>query len=177
MKKLLTLLTLPIITFGTPATAQETHAGATGAATGDPSYLSLGLGIFDVFDDDEATDFRLEYRDGTPVLWRIKPYVGGELTTDGSVWAGGGLYADFYATNEVVITPSWGVGLYNDGSSDLDLDYPLQFRAQIEAAYQFYSGSRLGVSYNHTSNYDLGDTNPGTDTIGVYYHLPIRSLF
>ncbi len=172
MKKLLSLLALPLIAFSAPALAQD-----TGSVQTDQSYLSLGVGVYDVFEDNEATDFRIEYRDGSPLLWIIKPFIGAEATHEGTLWGGGGFYADLKATDNIIITPSWGVGLYTDGSSDLDLDYPIEFRSQIEAAYQFYSGNRVSLSYSHMSNADLGDDNPGADTVGVYYHMPINSLF
>ncbi len=75
-----------LLGFGIPAQAQE---------SADPSYLSLGLGIYDVLDDDEAADVRVEYRHSDALFWKIKPWGGLEATTDGSIWAGAGVLADF----------------------------------------------------------------------------------
>lgn len=154
-----------------PALAQE-----SGAA--DPAYLSLGVGIYDITQaDDTAADFRLEYRHDAPLFWKIKPWGGAEVTSDGSIWAGGGILADFNLTDNIYVVPSFGVGLYSQGGSDKDLDYPIEFRSQIEGGYQFMNGHRVGIAFGHISNADLGDDNPGTEILNLYYHVPVGSLF
>lgn len=157
-----------LVVMTTPANAQE---------FADPSYLSLGLGVWDIGQfDDTATDFRVEYRHGAPLFWKIKPWAGAEGTNDGSIWGGGGILADF-ETNQFYITPSLGVGLYTKGGSEKDLDSPIQFRTQIEAGYEFSNSQRLGLSYGHISNAGLGGDNPGTEVLNLYYHIPVGSLF
>lgn len=158
-----------LLGFGIPAQAQE---------SADPSYLSLGLGVWDITQsDDTATDVRVEYRHGTPLFWKIKPWAGLEATTDGSIWGGAGVLADFKPADNIYITPSFGVGLYTDGGSEKDLDYPIEFRSQIEGGYQFMNGHRVGLAFGHISNADLGDDNPGTEILNLYYHMPIGNLF
>jgi len=144
----------------------------------DPSYVSFGVGVWDITqDDDMATDLRVEYRHGETLFWKIKPWAGLEVTTDGSVWGGGGILADFKPTDNIYITPSFGAGLYAQGGSDKDLDHVIEFRSQIEGGYQFDSGQRLGVAFGHISNADLGDDNPGTEILNLYYHIPVDTLF
>ena len=144
----------------------------------DTAFLSFGLGVWDVAQqDDTATDFRVEYRHNESLFWKIKPWGGVEGTTDGTLWAGGGLLADFKPADNIYITPSIGVGLYAHGSSDKDLDSPIEFRSQIEGGYQFMGGSRLGVAFGHMSNADLGDDNPGSEVLNLYYHMPVENLF
>ena len=157
-----------LVVTASPAKAQE---------SADPSYLSLGLGIWDIAQhDDTAADFRVEYRHGESLFWKIKPWAGVEGTSDGSIWGGGGILADF-EINQFYITPSFGVGLYTDGGSDKDLDHPIEFRTQLEAGYEFTNSQRLGVSFGHLSNADLGDDNPGAEVLNLYYHVPLGSLF
>ncbi len=171
MKKLILSASICGFTFtATPAFAQDESA--------ESSYLSLGVGIWDVTqDDDMATDLRVEYRHGDPLFWKIKPWGGLEATTDGSIWGGVGVLADFKPAQNIYITPSFGVGLYTDGGSDKDLDHPIEFRSQLEAGYEFDNTHRLGVAFGHISNADLGDDNPGTEILNVYYHMPVGSLF
>jgi lipid A 3-O-deacylase len=158
-----------LVTLAAPVKAQDSV---------DPSYISFGAGVWDITqDDDMATDFRVEYRHGALLFWKIKPWAGVEATTDGSLWGGVGILADFKICENVYITPSFGAGLYTDGGSDKDLDYPLEFRSQLEAGYEFANTQRLGVSFGHISNADLGDDNPGTEILNVYYHVPVGSLF
>lgn len=146
-----------------PSTAFAQEAG---------DLLSLSFGYFNPFGDDEALDLRMEYRPDHTYFWNIKPWAGIEATSDATVWAGGGFLLDYEIAPQWYVTPSIGAGLYFKGSSDLDLDYPIQFRSQLEGSYKFETGSRLGVAISHLSNADLGDHNPGTESLNVYWHMP-----
>lgn len=141
------------------------------------NYLSLGAGYYDIMDDDGAADFRVEYRSGEKYFWLIQPWGGVEFTAEGTIWAGAGALANIPIQPNIYLTPSFGAGLYTEGASDKDLDFPIEFRSQIEAAYQFPGNRRIGLAFSHTSNMSLGDSNPGTETLGLYYHVPVGSLF
>lgn len=162
---------LSLLIAAVPAKAQD-------SAQIDPAYLSLGVGIYDIIQHhDTATDFRLEYRHDKPLFWKIKPWFGAEATTDGTMWGGGGILADFHLADNIYVTPSFGAGLYTEGGSDRDLDSPLEFRSQLEGGYEFMNGHRVGVSFGHMSNGGTGDHNPGTEVLNIYYHMPVGSLF
>jgi lipid A 3-O-deacylase len=143
----------------------------------DADLISLSAGMYDAGDDNEAGDFRLEYRWGTPFFWMIKPWAGAEVTTDTSIWAGAGVLADIELADRLVLTPSFGVGFYDEGDSDLDLDYPVEFRSQLEISYKFDNENRVGISYGHISNASLGDDNPGVEILGLYWHVPVQQIF
>lgn len=144
----------------------------------DPAYLSFGVGGYDITQgDDRAIDFRVEYRHEETLFWKIKPWGGVEATTDGSVWGGVGILADLKLAQNIYFTPSFGAGLYAQGGSEKDLDYPLEFRSQLEAGYEFDNAHRVGVAFGHISHADLGDDNPGTEILNVYYHMPVDSLY
>jgi len=153
--------------FCMPSLAQDATGGDT-----EQDYISVSVGYFDVFDDEGAVDFRAEYRAGHTYLNLVKPWAGVEVTSDTSIWAGGGALIDYEFTPSWYVTPSVGVGLYTDGDSDLDLDYPIQFRSQLEVSHQYDSGHRAGIALSHTSNADLGDDNPGTEVLSFYWHIP-----
>ena len=138
----------------------------------DQDYISVAIGAYDVFGSDEAVDFRAEYRPGHTYLNLVKPWVGLEVTSDASIWAGGGLLFDYEFTPSWYITPSVGAGLYTDGGSDLDLEYPIQFRTQLEVSHQYDSGHRAGIALSHTSNAGLGNDNPGTEALSFYWSMP-----
>lgn len=141
----------------------------------DPSYLSLGAGWFDVNEqDDEAADFRLEYRDRRG-LWLFKPWAGLELTSDGGLWAGGGPLIDLHLGERLVLTGSFGVGAYEDGDGK-PLGATTEFRSQAEVAWRFQDRSRLALAFSHISNAGLGDDNPGTEILTLYYHVPVSRL-
>jgi len=140
--------------------------------------LSFGVGTYDVFDgEDRAADVRIEYRPGHTYFWTVKPWLGAEATTDGTLWGGGGFLADIDLSDKFYVTPMLGAGLYAQGSSDKDLGSPIEFRTQLEGGYKFDNGHRVGLAVGHMSNFGLDDDNPGTETLNIYYHLPIGGGF
>jgi hypothetical protein len=157
--------------------------GATSAAAqltppnGDSALLSFGVGWWDVLDnEDDAVDFRLEYRHDKGLFDDvIKPYGGLEVATDGTVWGGVGVLVDLYIGENVVLTGSFAPGLYAAGDGK-DLDYIVEFNTKIEAGWRFANHARLAVALSHLSNAGLGDTNPGAEVLTVYYHMPIDDL-
>lgn len=150
------------VVFSSPSSAQESGQ----------DYLSFSAGYFDLSGEDSAIDFRAEYRPGHTYFNLVKPWAGVEVTSDASIWAGGGLLLDYEFTPSWYVTPSVGAGLYTDGGSDLDLDYPIQFRTQLEVSHQYDSGHRAGLAISHMSNADLGDDNPGAETLSLYWSMP-----
>jgi len=143
----------------------------------DPDFLSFGAGYFDFNRrKDEGAEFRLEYRSDYK-LWHLKPFVAAAGATGGHGFFGAGVLLDIYFGRRLVVTPSFAPHLYVGGDSKLDLDYPLQFRSQLEIAYRFDDRSRLGLAISHYSNASLGDTNPGTETLTLYYSVPFDKLF
>lgn len=152
----------------------------TGSAKAeDTAYYSVGVGYYGVLDNkDSAADLRFEYRSEYSFLADdLHPWAGAEINSDASLWAGAGLYYDWNIAPNFYLAPSFGVGYYAKGSSDKDLDYPVEFRSQIEADYQLEDKSRVGVSFGHISNASLGDHNPGTEIVNFYYHVPTDSFF
>lgn len=153
------LVALILLGFSVPAKAQ-----------GD--LVSLGIGYYDINDNEEAADFRLEYRWDKELLWVIEPWVGGEVTSEGAVYALGGLLADIQVGDNFLITPSFGAGLYGDGDGK-DLGHVVEFRSQIELGWEFENSSRAGVAFGHISNAGLDNKNPGTEILNFYYHVPV----
>lgn len=176
MKRFINLAAILLsVGLAAPAFAQDA-SGDAGDTNVD--YVSVGVGAWDLTQgDDTATDLRIEYRDGESLIWEIKPWAGLEVTTDGSIWGGAGILADFNVADNIYVVPSFGVGLYAQGGSDKDLDFPIEFRSQLEAGYQFDNQQRVGVSFGHISNASMGDDNPGTEILNVYYHVPVGELF
>ena len=142
----------------------------------DPAFLSFGAGYFNIDQDEgQAAEFRLEYRSDLK-LWIIKPFAAVAATTDGSFFIGGGILTDIYFGRRVVLTGSFSANYYAQGGSDVDLGYPLEFRSQAELAYRFGDRSRLGVAVSHYSNLGLDDRNPGSETVSLYYSLPLGGI-
>lgn len=152
------------------------RAAAQVALNETPAVISLGAGWYDFkLQDDEAVDFRLEYRHGEDFLW-LKPWGGLEVTSDGAVWGGAGVLIDITFFDTVVLTGSFAPGLYEDGSGK-DLGHTVEFRSQVELGYQFENRSRLSLAFSHISNASLDDDNPGAEVLNLYYHIPLDVLF
>jgi len=87
-----------------------------------------------------------------------------------------GVLVDIPLFNQIYITPSFAPGLYYDGSGK-ELHYTLEFRSQIEISWRFASGHRIGASFNHISNANLGDDNPGVESAALTWIVPFDSIF
>ena len=152
-------------------------AHAADGLNDDPAFISFGAGYFDFNrQKDEGANFRAEYRSDYK-LWVFKPFAAVDYaTTDNGHhgFVGAGILMDIYFGNRFVLTPSFAPNYYFGGNKKLDLDYPLEFRSQLEAAYRFDDRSRLGLAVGHYSNASLGDSNPGTEYLTVYYSIPLQ---
>ena len=147
----------------------------TAALADNIDRVSVGVGYYDVFDNKDAADFRIEYRPGTPILWELRPWLGAEVTSDGAVYGAAGFLYDFQLSDKWLLTPGIGAGLYSDGGGK-DLGNAVEFRSMLELGYQFDNASRVSAGLSHISNASLGSKNPGTEIISVYYHMPVSWL-
>ena len=151
----------------------------------------LGLGIYDVkFDGsstNQAVDFRYEFRSDETLFdigpkednfFFLKPFFGIEYTNDSASYILTGIYIEdnlgelFEGNkNKFFFTPSFGAGFYDDGSGK-KLGNDIQFRTSLEVSYELKNNNRIGLSFSHISNANLGDKNPGVEIISLSYHIP-----
>ena len=149
------------------------------------------MGIYDIKLDgsekNQATDFRFEYRSNKSLLdigpeednfFFLKPFFGIEYTSDSASYLLTGIYLEDNLgelcegkKSNFYFTPSFGAGIYNDGSGK-KLGNDLQFRTLFEVSYQLKNKNRIGISFSHISNANLGDKNPGVEILSFSYHLP-----
>ena len=143
----------------------------------DPEFLSGAFGAFDFNrTKDQGTEFRIEYRSDKKISNLFKPFAAAAYSTSGHAFLGGGLLVDLFFGRRYVVTPSLGPHLYFGGDSDLDLDFPIQFRSQLEVAYRLDNRARVGLALSHYSNASLGSSNPGTESLMLYYSLPFNLI-
>ena len=173
MRRLGRISCLPI--FAAVLAAVLMAAPPEARADDDGGALVLGAGYTDpIKDDTAAADFRADYRHGKG-LWFIKPWLGIEATSEGSVWGGGGIYIDLPVYDRVFFTVSTGVGGYRQGGGK-DLGHTLEFRSQAEVTYRFANGTCLGAGFSHISNANIGDENPGQNVVSALYVVPLGNL-
>ncbi|HSI27674.1 MAG: acyloxyacyl hydrolase [Methylophilus sp.] len=133
--------------------------------------LGFAVGSYDIDGSNSATDFRVDYEYDTSIwLNDLKPWLGVQATTDGTIWLGGGLLYDWQFAETWHLKPGIGVGYYSRGSSDLDLGYPVEFRTQLEVAKDINPNNSLGLAVSHLSNANLDSVNPGVEVVSLYWH-------
>jgi len=156
-------------------------------------YDIIGLGLYDVkFDGsatNTATDFRYERRFDNALIeigpesdnfFYLKPFAGVELTSDSASYFITGIYLEdnlgtLFTGKEsnYIFTPSFGVGYYDDGDGK-KLGNNIEFRTTFELSYQLENQNRIGLSFGHISNANLGDKNPGVEILSLSYQIPFN---
>ncbi len=146
--------------------------GAPPRIGAEPAFLHLALGVYDVNDNEDAAEFRVEWRD-REWWWKLKPLAGVMATSDAAIYVYGGLAADFDLGRRFVLTPSLAAGLYEDGSGK-DLGSVIAFRSGLELAWRLEDGARVGLMFYHLSNAGIDDRNPGTEVLSLGYAIPLN---
>lgn len=159
-KILMTILELILLTGTGPARADETNT----------SYLVVGGGVMGVLDDTKSIigmiELQPKFRAGPFATWI------GFQASDQEYFLGGGVLLDWYVTDRLFITPSFGAGAYGEHHG-INLGSVLEFRSGIECGYDFKDAGRISIGFWHFSNAGFGDTNPGTEVVALRYSLPI----
>jgi hypothetical protein len=145
--------------------------GTSAARAEDPSYVAVGGGVYDVLHNYTAGQARLEYRFGQRWAF-LKPMLGVLATTDKSVMGYFGFRIDLYLGPHFVVTPNAAVGAFYRGDGK-QLGSTIEFKTGGEFAYRFDDHSRLGLQFDHISNAGIGKHNPGTESLVLYYSIPI----
>ena len=130
--------------------------------------VNFYAGTFDVIDkegDDKTSLFGVEHKNEklfrNTYLGQFKPITGGFITGDSSIYMYTGVEGQ-YKIGKVDILPSFAPGYYEKGNGK-DLGSILEFKSEIKLGIDFGKNSKFSYSYNHISNNDWGDTNPGAN--------------
>ena len=154
-------------------------------------YDVFGIGIYDVkFDgssSEDAIDIRYERRFDNTIIdigpeqdnfFYLKPFTGIELTSDSAFYLISGIYLEDNIgdlmtgkDNNWNFTPSFGVGYYDDGNGK-KRGNKVEFRTTLEFSYQLLNKDRIGISFGHISNANIGNKNPGAEIISISYQKP-----
>jgi len=156
-------------------------------------YDVFGVGYYDIkFDGSQtnsAADLRYERRFDKSIFtvgpenenfFYIKLFVGFESTTDSAFYFISGIYLEDNVGELFVgkeskfnFTPSFGAGYYSDGDGK-KLGNNIEFRTTLEISYELDNKNRLGVSFGHISNANIGDKNPGVEILSFSYQVPFN---
>ena len=100
-------------------------------------------------------------------LGNLNPVTGFFITVDNAKY----IYTGFQTTYDkgsFNVTPSFTPGLYDKGNGK-DLRHVLEFKTEIQISYNISTKSEVAFSYNHISNADLGENNPGANSYMFNY--------
>ena len=130
--------------------------------------ISFYTGTFDLIDkegDDQTSLFGVEHKNPNlfrnTILGKFSPVSGGFMTGESSVYLYTGIVGQ-YGIRPLKILPSFTPGFYEKGDGK-DLESALEFKSEIKIGFNIFENSKIGYSYSHISNNDMGDGNPGTD--------------
>ena len=152
-------------------------ATAVNARAEEPDFLTFGVGVYDMFDDQTTAEFRVEYVFSEQrKLWIFSPFVGLTGTAEGGTYGYGGVGIDIFFGRRFVITPNFAAGIYGNGDGK-DLGHAIEFRSGVAFAYRFDDFSRLGLTFHHISNAGLDERNPGVESLLLTYSTPLQKLF
>lgn len=167
LHKVILLSVLSVVLMSVSCPAQSTNDTPS-----TPSYLVVGGGMSGVFDDQKSiigmVEFQPEFHVGPLGTWI------GVQASDQEYYLGAGLLYDWYVTEHIFITPSFGAGVYGEHHG-IDLGSTLEFRSGIECGYDMKDSGRISVGFWHLSNSGLGDTNPGTEIVALRYAFPLSN--
>ena len=147
-------------------------AAAKPAAAQDGDLLAFSLGAFD-FINETTTEARIEYRSGRK-KFKVGPKLGVLFNSKASLYVYGGFYLDL-SFGRWVVMPNLAVGAYYEGNGK-DLGHVIEFHSGVEVSYRFDNRSRLGIALHHISNANIGDRNPGAESLVVTYAIPFDLL-
>ena len=108
---------------------------ASPAQVGDADFLTIGMGGYDVNDNEISAEFRMEYRMARTYLF-LKPMIGLMGNSEGGVYGYGGVNLDIYLGGRWVVMPNFAIGGYRRGASK-SLGSCIKFRARHEIPPRF----------------------------------------
>ncbi|MCG3267724.1 acyloxyacyl hydrolase [Yoonia sp. I 8.24] len=105
----------------------------------------------------------------------FQPTFGASIGSNGATWVGAGFK---WTSADAIDSPffietSLMPGYYHRGDGP-DLGGNLHFRSAFGIGYEFDSGATLSLHYDHRSNADTQDLNPGLETIALRYAVVLR---
>lgn len=162
------LILVALLAYAAPAPAHDWFAK-------DPPLLGVGVGIAQIFDTDQNIFWGIEYRPAFR-FYHLGPWFLYGTGKNKEYYAAVGVLMNVELGRDWILTPSFGAGYYN-AANGLSLGFDAEFRSALELTKRLNNGHRLGLCFAHLSNGSLSDYNPGTETLGLFYSIPLDFLF
>jgi hypothetical protein len=139
-----------------------------------PSALAIQAGQVIFQEDDIGREIYATY-DMPRRFGPFQPTFGASMTSDNDVWVGAGAKWTTRAINSgpFFVEASLMPGYYAAGDGP-DIGGSLQFRSALGAGFIFENGSTLSLLYDHRSNADTQELNPGLETLSLRYSIALN---
>ncbi|PTY37532.1 hypothetical protein BGP77_13610 [Saccharospirillum sp. MSK14-1] len=146
-------------------------------AQSDEGYAKVFIGTYDMFRDNQDTQYGLEIQSPRGLSrYDFKPLLGLMRTREQSHYLYTGVSrTSFFTAGEtgLAFTFSFGPGLYFYGEGeDTDLGHVFELKSSGGLIWQFADATRIGLHYAHLSNASISLDNPGTEMVTLTYQLP-----
>jgi len=82
-----------------------------------------------------------------------------------AIYLSSGLQKVISFNDHLSLVPSFSVGLYESFDQGKNMGFPVEFKSEVELYFNFSQDSYLGITWHHISNANIGNTNPGSDSI------------
>ena len=128
---------------------------------------SFYTGTFDFSDEGKATSLigiqhQNEELNRDTFLGNLSPVTGAMFMQNNASYVYTGVQAQ-YKVGKLNFNPSFTPGLYGQGNGK-DLGSVVEFKTELQLTVDLFENSEFGLKYNHISNADLGDNNPGANS-------------
>ena len=95
-------------------------------------------------------------------LGELSPVTGGMITADNTLYMYTGVQAK-YSLGNLNLIPSFTPGYYDSGNGK-NMGSHMEFKSEVKLSWKLSEKNQLGMSYNHISNADLVEMNPGAES-------------
>ena len=172
MRKIASTILMMLISFSFLSFAYSADENQDELTTGLTTEFNFFTGMFDFSDDKQASPvLGLQHQNEELFIntgkGRMSPITGAFITANNAFYLYTGVQAE-YKIGSFIINPSFAPGYYGEGNGK-DLGYPLEFKTELQLAFDLSDSTHLGMSYNHISNASFGDKNPGANSYMFNY--------
>ncbi|MEM8628917.1 MAG: acyloxyacyl hydrolase [Chlamydiota bacterium] len=132
------------------------------------SSLYFAAGSFGILQS-ESSPWLFSIRYQPAKVWHtIRPEMGIMYTTKQQIFLHAGFVFDWVLSGFIVFSPHFSAGWYKRGKGK-DLGFPLEFCSGLRLGYILGKNSQIGIDFFHLSNASLGSTNPGSESLALFF--------
>jgi hypothetical protein len=174
--RFITALAGALLACALPPDAMAATDGSS-AGPGGESLVIGSAGVFALLDDefDYPLLLGLQYRAAPRTGWLLRPGVGILAGEDRIGYLYVDLARDFTLSRQWFATLSLGFGWFNNGDG-IEVVDAREFQTVVAVSRRLRGGARIGLSGSHISNGGLSSPNRGTETLALFFALPVRPL-